>query len=102
MTYIAGVVATAIQAGAIHTCAIVTGGAVKCWGANGEGQLGTGDTAGQTSPMAVDLGSGERCAAVCLLLHSVQIRQMGNRRNVQRGRTNAEKKGLKESSAESV
>lgn len=38
-----GVVATDIAAGAHHTC-VRTAGGIKCWGENGSGQLGLGDT----------------------------------------------------------
>ena len=40
----AGTTATSLVAGAAHTCAIVTGGYVKCWGAGGNGRLGSGST----------------------------------------------------------
>jgi alpha-tubulin suppressor-like RCC1 family protein len=43
---------TAIAAGADHTCALLTDGSVKCWGANHSGQLGDGTTTNWPSPMA--------------------------------------------------
>jgi hypothetical protein len=46
----AGVAATAIAIGGQHTCAIVTGGGVKCWGNNDYGQLGTGTKTTEKQP----------------------------------------------------
>jgi alpha-tubulin suppressor-like RCC1 family protein len=45
-----------IDAGVAHTCAVVTTstlwGALRCWGANTDGQLGDGSTTQRTSPVA--------------------------------------------------
>ncbi len=50
--------ATGISLGYYHTCAIMTGGGVKCWGYNGNGQLGIESTSTQYYPKDVSLGTG--------------------------------------------
>ncbi len=45
--------ASAIALGELHTCALLAGGGVMCWGRNGYGQLGISDKTDQKSPVTV-------------------------------------------------
>lgn len=44
--------ATAITAGALHTCALLEDGTLRCWGRNDKGQLGTGNRDNSDVPVA--------------------------------------------------
>jgi hypothetical protein len=50
-----GTVWTDVAAGDAHTCALDSSGDVYCWGQNGFGQLGQGDTTSRNSPTKVNL-----------------------------------------------
>ena len=98
-----GGTATAIAAGNRHTCALLAGGTVRCWGLGEAGQLGAGqlgnaarvaigDTETPTSVNPVDFGSGHTAKAItaggghsCAILEDNTVRCWGSNTNGQLG-----------------
>jgi len=88
-----GVRAVAVTGGFKHTCALLDDGRVKCWGSNGSGELGQGDTdargdepgeMGDALP-PVELGDGRRAvevdaggARVCVVLDDGAVKCWGH------------------------
>jgi alpha-tubulin suppressor-like RCC1 family protein len=85
-----GVAAQALSAGTEHVC-VVSGGRVRCWGANAWGQLGMGDTSAAAGPRpavagittAVDVSAGSRHS--CALMADGEIYCWGRNRDGQLG-----------------
>ena len=78
-------VAGKVAAGDMHTCAIIDGGAVRCWGVGSDGQLGFGDASSigddelpsQAGP--VFLGVGRRAVAIAAgIAHTCVITDDGS------------------------
>ncbi len=59
----------ALAAGSAHTCAVMSGGALKCWGANRSGQLGRGTWS--WSPATTSYVSGLASGATALAVGAV-------------------------------
>ena len=96
-----GATAVAITAGGSQTCAILTGGVVRCWGYNVDGQLGAGITNNYlTSPTgALSLGSGRTATALsgggstCVVLDDGTARCWGLGTSGQLGRGSSDSYG---------
>ncbi|MCB9373668.1 MAG: hypothetical protein H6518_12990 [Microthrixaceae bacterium] len=102
-----GRTATAVSTGGGHTCALLAGGDVKCWGAGGA--LGLGDTLprgsgpgemGDALP-TVDLGTGRSATAIsagadftCALLDDGSVKCWGENRFGQLGLGDTDDRGV--------
>ena len=64
--------AAAIAVGMFHTCAVASGGGVKCWGANDGGDLGDGTTSNRTRPVDV-IGFATAKGTVAIGTEGVQV-----------------------------
>ena len=88
-----GRTATSIYAGGHYTCAILDDASVKCWGENGNGQLGIGSNSNANTPTTINtLGSGRTAislatamSAVCALLDDGSVKCWGASANGQLG-----------------
>src|SRR5208283_4523204 len=75
---------TPLSAGFDHTCAVLSGGTVECWGDNSDGELGNGTTTNSAIPVAVSGLSGGATAVAagfeftCALLSGGNVECWGN------------------------
>lgn len=82
--------ATSVAVGGSNSCALLTGGTVKCWGAGSSGQLGNGQTNQQVKPVDVTGISGALAVTVggnysCALLVDKTVKCWGNNKYRQLG-----------------
>jgi hypothetical protein len=81
--------AVSVAVGGGHVCALIEGGDIVCWGANGYGQLGVGDSVDRGGDLApalapVDLGTGRTARSIaaganhtCAVLDTHQLKCWG-------------------------
>ena len=83
---------TQITSGAMHSCALLSSGSVRCWGDNGFGQLGNGTTRDASVPIAVAgitdavaINSASTSLSTCAVLATGAVRCWGRNHNGQLG-----------------
>ena len=104
-----GLTAKSIDAGGETSCALLSNNTLKCWGENGDGQLGLGDTANRGDAAgemadalpAVNVGASKTVVAVsvgasnsCALLNDVTVKCWGANASGQLGQGNSTKLGI--------
>jgi alpha-tubulin suppressor-like RCC1 family protein len=95
-----------VSIGIQTVCAVLTTGQIRCWGGNGSGELGVGDTVGRYSISEipsipfVDLGTGMTANKVsvginhvCALLTNAQVKCWGHNSHGQLGLENSFDRG---------
>ncbi len=84
---------SSVSAGGEHTCAAALGGALWCWGANGDGQVGNGEMVDEREPvltaaprwLQVSAGPDFTCARATDIAPMVEVQCWGNGRVGQLG-----------------
>ena len=72
---------TDINSGSYHSCAILDDGAIRCWGENGNGQLGDGTRENKATPTVVNTPRGRTALSVSTgLTHTCAIFDDGSLR----------------------
>jgi alpha-tubulin suppressor-like RCC1 family protein len=109
ISFAAGRTATAIAAGANHTCALLDNAQVVCWGDNAYGQLGqgnmdnVGDGIGQTvaATPTINMGTGRSVVAIsagdlhtCALLDNAAVKCWGSGGNGRLGTGDTNDRGI--------
>lgn len=75
--------ATKVVTGSTHSCALLTGGAVSCWGSANVGQVGDGGTTTRTSPVstgitdATDIAAGTTGSHTCAVVGTGSVKCWG-------------------------
>lgn len=74
---LSGAKATAMALGSFHSCALLEGGLIRCWGYGGMGQLGDGVESSSRKPVPVDLGGVKATAVALGAYHSCALLEGG-------------------------
>jgi alpha-tubulin suppressor-like RCC1 family protein len=82
-------IAVSSKSGASHACSLTTMGGLRCWGANGSGQLGNGTTTPASNPIALNNSDTLKVALgdnhTCIIMSDTTFRCAGSNTSGQLG-----------------